>query len=1364
MPLDKGHEMQPNGIRLRYFKYDGSMLRPFDRDDNALEVRRSFMRSTVSPKYRYKKVKYVDVIGGKMKDSEFMQRWLRDKSIRYEMMYKTIKFLVRSKINPEKLYRRKDYPNVPSEFTDADKTSIRKEWRSIPGNRVMFKSGLKMTKDVVGIWTLDFDYKHNFPGKALFGAVNVEHVVSNAYGADNMDKSNGVLLDEEVNKAKSDTMLFLVDDSIIKMIGEKITMQKMYMKAIHKEHGPVSQPNAFNDFYVLESWIMKYMPRTKYIIMTHIGSMIAESVLIKHDGKVYELCPVSVKTGRPMKVTDAMVESATRDVHIDDKLPVPIEEKVRLNVQEVDEAYAIDSVTDKQRGYVSVDYVSVKLSPNTDEKRDYKGFLGDDDWFEESERRASSRVVDNDECVVFDNTGNSTAGTDHYERERPVSYMNNTYTWSRILVCNPYHILIDDEHIGRDVSFNVVLKESGIITIDPPISGIRFAYEDAEGYSDHPNRDVYVVTESHCLVLDCEDYGSWIDGSDEDVLMYTVKVVYDVGGLIRNSCAFPTWMYYRVDKDVGGVDVYNVGDILRYLTVNMQHHLSLGNPICVVPYTLDARDDECIGRDVSFDILLTRLDVITIDPPVSGIRLIYGDVEGCTIHPDRDVHIITENRCITTDHTGRKSWIDRFDEDITLCTVKVLYDFRYTIRTSLVSPTWIYYKHDRSTDSVVTYDVGIILEYLTVDMQEYAFVGNPICVIPYEVGTEEKEEYGRAMTIESLTRSAATLCGTISQDKPVTVRSFVDPVEAAVYFASESLKHVYRYRYVIAPIQSLADVWYPKSTESRSFKARFSVCSCLRILLSRGVTMGGSLEVLSVRGPSCDWIHDKSCAQVESTDPHRLSIRLLELCRCVSGYAIMNTKRDDVLSISKSIIDSDWKRKMGTQSILRQTYRIHHTFTSHLDLRNDYALGNQTRDSRWQGRISDMQHSELHMPPDFEWTISTLSKDISFDIVLKKGEGMNVRYSNSHVRASCDLPDRYRDVPDRKVHIVTMHPALHSVTNKDSITYKVCVLYDFADALKARMRTPLGSWMYYDTSNEDGVTEYDLGFILGDTILDHGKAVYKGNPVCVISLTGDGDDLGCQPLTVRSFSTSMKSSVHLAKEYLTDLDYEHVTVYDKACKELKSLVSENVLEATMYLPMYRMDNMITLSKRDIKAIADTILDSTWERKMDKAYIALGYIALYIRKVIDDCSRDMDLIPESMHKYRWILDRMKGTGLDCHGVLDLTGDPDSDYLSLLGDLVSDYEGVCHEGMSDTMKVDEYAYLMVGYLIAYIKRVLDCFMLPVKCLDDNTFCDVMNYIKNPCNPYLLSILDALPVYDSRHIIFILDKIYEHVSDGH
>lgn len=188
-----------------------------------------------SQKYQYKKQKYFNEITETINNENLMNKWLNSEDLQGKMAYKTLKFLIRSGINPE-------HPKGKTNdgFSESFRTNIIKNWIKRP-NKTLYlnikygsdKANVKLIKDVLGVWTTDRITKEIYLKEIdCISSFDIEHVVSNSYGADNNDLSNGVLLDSRVNRRKNNNMLFLVDLKMINFIKKLKKEQEKYIKSV----------------------------------------------------------------------------------------------------------------------------------------------------------------------------------------------------------------------------------------------------------------------------------------------------------------------------------------------------------------------------------------------------------------------------------------------------------------------------------------------------------------------------------------------------------------------------------------------------------------------------------------------------------------------------------------------------------------------------------------------------------------------------------------------------------------------------------------------------------------------------------------------------------------------------------------------------------------------------------------------------------------------------------------------------------------------------------------------------------------------------------------------------------------------------
>jgi hypothetical protein len=96
-------------------------------------------------------------------------------------MYKTLLFLAENGINPTKL--------IPTEsgFPESIKKKTIQKARSLESKIIIYNGNhISLVKDVLGLWTVDQPTKTMFLEKVLcINSFDIEHVVSNSYGADN---------------------------------------------------------------------------------------------------------------------------------------------------------------------------------------------------------------------------------------------------------------------------------------------------------------------------------------------------------------------------------------------------------------------------------------------------------------------------------------------------------------------------------------------------------------------------------------------------------------------------------------------------------------------------------------------------------------------------------------------------------------------------------------------------------------------------------------------------------------------------------------------------------------------------------------------------------------------------------------------------------------------------------------------------------------------------------------------------------------------------------------------------------------------------------------------------------------------------
>ena len=92
---------------------------------------------------------------------------------------------------------------------------------------------VKFVRDVVGLWTVDPKTKSTIlPNIDCISSFDIEHIISNSYGADNDDVRNGVLLDSVINRKKGNTLLFLADESLLQFVRRKQLEQIKYFRML----------------------------------------------------------------------------------------------------------------------------------------------------------------------------------------------------------------------------------------------------------------------------------------------------------------------------------------------------------------------------------------------------------------------------------------------------------------------------------------------------------------------------------------------------------------------------------------------------------------------------------------------------------------------------------------------------------------------------------------------------------------------------------------------------------------------------------------------------------------------------------------------------------------------------------------------------------------------------------------------------------------------------------------------------------------------------------------------------------------------------------------------------------------------------
>ena len=204
----------------RYLKFDGTILEPMEHSNTT--------------EFKYKQQKYYDELVTLMHSPKFPLEFINSSSKQSQIAYKSLKFLADAGINPTLA------SNAQGTFSYKVRNLIIKNWIEREGKtRVeMVNCGdeirpVKFVQDVVGLWTVDMRSKQSCLSKVdCISSFDVEHIISNSYGADNEDVKNGVLLDSVVNRKKGNTLLFLADDSLLAYIRRKQTMQAKYFRLL----------------------------------------------------------------------------------------------------------------------------------------------------------------------------------------------------------------------------------------------------------------------------------------------------------------------------------------------------------------------------------------------------------------------------------------------------------------------------------------------------------------------------------------------------------------------------------------------------------------------------------------------------------------------------------------------------------------------------------------------------------------------------------------------------------------------------------------------------------------------------------------------------------------------------------------------------------------------------------------------------------------------------------------------------------------------------------------------------------------------------------------------------------------------------
>lgn len=168
------------GSAPRYSQFDGSSLKEWVEPQS------------ISPEgFNYKSDKYLHSIQKSMASFSFMDSWMSHQQTRSKMAYKTLMFLSRSHIDPSN-------PNSASAgFPERVKSKIISNWKlkkdALKTIRIKTQNGSKneitLIRDAVGLWTVDTATKSKYLNNVeCISPFDVEHIVSNSYGADNSGK------------------------------------------------------------------------------------------------------------------------------------------------------------------------------------------------------------------------------------------------------------------------------------------------------------------------------------------------------------------------------------------------------------------------------------------------------------------------------------------------------------------------------------------------------------------------------------------------------------------------------------------------------------------------------------------------------------------------------------------------------------------------------------------------------------------------------------------------------------------------------------------------------------------------------------------------------------------------------------------------------------------------------------------------------------------------------------------------------------------------------------------------------------------------------------------------------------------------
>ncbi|KAJ3320547.1 hypothetical protein HDV06_005170 [Boothiomyces sp. JEL0866] len=201
----------------KYMQYDGQYLLEWN------------YKPKEKNEFEYKNTKYASHISDSIKNERKMKNWQNDsKSFKAKMIYETLHFLHLSGIDPTK-------PIQNGQFALRIKNRIINEWKQVPGNvkLVVYKGKeVQLVKDCLGLWTVDKVNKDNLKDVDCIATFDIEHIVSNSFGTDNNDHTNGVLLDSRINRTKGNMMLFLVGDDIHERVQQLKKQQHQFLKSL----------------------------------------------------------------------------------------------------------------------------------------------------------------------------------------------------------------------------------------------------------------------------------------------------------------------------------------------------------------------------------------------------------------------------------------------------------------------------------------------------------------------------------------------------------------------------------------------------------------------------------------------------------------------------------------------------------------------------------------------------------------------------------------------------------------------------------------------------------------------------------------------------------------------------------------------------------------------------------------------------------------------------------------------------------------------------------------------------------------------------------------------------------------------------